>query len=120
MRMRSLFSFGASKEMPMAIPGGGARPEMLRRKTLANNSRILILLSALCMPLAVYLFVTASPFPLLIATLGLAVGMITLSLHQRRLFEQAAAGQVYGLLIIGTVLSLADPRLGDAGLAIAI
>src|SRR5690606_35573631 len=34
--------------------------------------------------------------------------------------EQAAAGQVYGLLIIGTVLSLADPRLGDAGLAIAI
>jgi cell cycle sensor histidine kinase DivJ len=118
--MRSLFSLGASKEMPMAIAGGGARPEMLRCKTLANNSRILIVLSALCMPLAVYLFVTANPFPILIATLGLAVGMATLSLHQRRLFDQAAAGQVYGLLIIGTVLSLADPRLGDAGLAIAI
>lgn len=118
--MRSLFSFGASKEMPMAIAGGGARPEVLRRKTLANNSRILILLGALCMPPAVYLLVTGSPFPLLIAAMALVAGMVTLALHQRRLFEHAAAGQVYALLIIGGVLTLADGRLGDAGLAIAV
>ncbi len=118
--MRSLFSFGASREMPMAITGGGARPEMLRRKTLANNSRILILLSALCMPLAVYLSVTGAMLPLFTATLSLLAGMVTLSLHQRRLFEQAAAGQVCALLIIGALLTLADPRLGDAGLAIAV
>src|SRR5690554_2772959 len=120
MRMRSLFSFGASREMPMAITGGGARPEMLRRKTLANNSRILILLSALCMPLAVYLSVTGAMLPLVTATLSLLAGMVTLSLHQRRLFEQAAAGQVCALLIIGALLTLSDPRLGDAGLAIAV
>lgn len=118
--MRSLFSFGASREMPMAITGGGARPEMLRRKTLANNSRILILLSALCMPLAVYLSVTGAMLPLVTATLSLLAGMVTLSLHQRRLFEQAAAGQVCALLIIGALLTLSDPRLGDAGLAIAV
>lgn len=118
--MRSLFSFGASKEMSMALAGGGHRPEMLRRKTLANNSRILILLSALCMPLAVYLLVIGSPFPLAIAALGLGAGMTTLALHQRKLFEQAAAGQVYALLIIGALLTLADAQLGDAGLAIAV
>ena len=48
--MRRLFSFGASKEMSLAVAGTGHRPEMLRRKTLANNARILILLSALAMP----------------------------------------------------------------------
>ncbi|WP_332688445.1 PAS domain S-box protein, partial [Devosia sp.] len=104
----------------MAIAGGGHRPEMLRRKTLANNSRILILLSALCMPLAVYLLVIGSPFPFAMAALGLAAGMTTLALHQRKLFEQAAAGQVYALLLIGALLTLADQQLGDAGLAIAV
>jgi len=52
--MRSLFSFVASKEMPLAVAGSGNRPEVLRRKTLANNSRIAIVTSALVMPLAIY------------------------------------------------------------------
>ena len=118
--MRRLFSFGASKEMSLAVAGTGHRPEMLRRKTLANNSRILILLSALAMPFAVYGLVTGALFPFAVAALGLAGGMVTLSLHQRRLFEQAAAGQVCILLALGCILTLADPRLGDAGLAIAV
>lgn len=117
--MRRLFSFGASKEMSLAVAGTGHRPEMLRRKTLANNARILILLSALAMPFAVYGLVTGTAFPFAVATLGLAGGMTTLSLHQRKLFEAAAAGQVYVLLILGCLLTLADSRLGDAGLAIA-
>ena len=117
--MRRLFSFGASKEMSLAVAGTGHRPEMLRRKTLANNARILILLSALAMPFAVYGLVTGTAFPFAVATLGLAGGMTTLSLHQRKLFEAAAAGQVYVLLILGCLLTLADSRLGDTGLAIA-
>lgn len=118
--MRRLFSFGASKEISLAVAGSGHRPEMLRRKTLANNSRLLILFSALAMPFAVYALVAGSAFPIAVAALGLAGGMVTLSLHQRRLFEEAAAGQVCTLLILGCLLTLADERLGDAGLAIAV
>ena len=118
--MRSLFSFGASKEMSLAIAGTGHRPEMLRRKTLANNSRIAIALSALMMPLAVYWLVTGAILPFVLAAIGLGSGMVTLALHQRQLFEKAAAGQVYTMLALGLLLTLADDRLGDAGLAIAL
>ncbi|MDB5614082.1 MAG: sensor histidine kinase, partial [Devosia sp.] len=104
----------------MAAAGNGHRPEVLRRKTLANNSRLLILLSALAMPFAIYLLVTGSLLPFVIAALALTVGMVTLSLHQRQLFDLAAAGLVYAMLAIGCVLTLVDPRLGDAGLAIAV
>lgn len=118
--MRRLFSFGASKEMSLAVAGTGHRPEVLRRKTLANNARILILFGVLAVPFAVYALVTGSAFPLTIAAIALAGGMTTLSLHQRKLFEEAAAGQVYVLLILGTMLALADSHLGDAGLAVSV
>jgi cell cycle sensor histidine kinase DivJ len=118
--MRSLFSFGASKEMPMVAAGSGHRPEMLRRKTLANNARILILLGALCMPVAVYWLVAGSPVPFALAAIALGAGMASLALHQRQLFEQAAGTQVYVMLAIGCILTLADSRLGDVGLAIAV
>ncbi|MGB3338106.1 MAG: PAS domain-containing sensor histidine kinase [Devosia sp.] len=106
--------------MSLAVAGTGHRPEMLRRKTLANNARILILLSAIAMPFAVYALVIGSAFPFAVAAIVLAGGMTTLSLHQRKLFEQAAAGQVYILLILGAILALADGRLGDTGLAVAV
>lgn len=118
--MRSLFSFGASKEMSLAIAGTGHRPEMLRRKTLANNSRIAVIISALTMPFAVYCLVTGSILPFVLASIGLGGGMITLALHQRQQFEQAAAGQVYAMLVAGLLLTLADSHFGDAGLAIAL
>jgi cell cycle sensor histidine kinase DivJ len=118
--MRSPFSFGASKEMSLVVAGTGNRPEVLRRKTLATNARILIVLSALATPLAVYGLVIGHAFPLALAALALAGGMLTLTLHQRRLFDHAAAGQVYLLLALGLLLTLADSRLGDAGLAIAV
>ena len=118
--MRSLFSFGASKEMSLAVAGSGHRPEMLRRKTLANNSRILILLSALAMPFAVYLLVTGSLLPLVVAALALTAGMVTMALHLRKLYDVAAAGQVYAMIAIGGLLTLADANLADTGLAIAV
>ena len=118
--MRSLFSFGASKEMPLIAAGSGHRPEVLRRKTLANNARILILLGALGMPMAVYWLVVGIPVPFALAAMALGAGMTALALHQRRLFEQAAATQVYAVLAVGCILTLADGRLGDAGLAIAV
>ncbi|WEK02814.1 MAG: PAS domain-containing sensor histidine kinase [Candidatus Devosia phytovorans] len=93
---------------------------MLRRKTLANNARLMILLGALSMPVAVYAIVIGAIFPFVIAALTLAGGMITLALHQRRLFDFAAAGQVYALLAVGGLLTLADSNMGDAGLAIAV
>lgn len=118
--MRSLFSLSASKEMSLAIAGSGHRPEMLRRKTLANNARIFILLAALAMPFAIYALVTGTAFPFVLAAFALTGGMATLALHQRQLFEEAAAGQVYALMALGLVLTLADSKLGDVGLAIAV
>lgn len=118
--MRSLFSFVASKEMPLAVAGSGNRPEVLRRKTLANNSRIAIVTSALVMPLAIYWLVTGTVLPFILAAVALASGMTTLALHQRQLFQQAVAGQVYTLLGLGLLLTLADNRFADIGMAVAL
>lgn len=117
--MRSLFSFSESKENPVAT-GGGNRPEILRRKTLANNSRLLILFGLLGLPFSIHVLLAGSPLPFALAMMGLAAGMITLSLHRRRLFDEAAAGQVYALLVLGCILALADGRLSDVGLAVAV
>jgi len=118
--MRSLFSFGASKEMTLAIAGSGHRPEMLRRETLATNSRLTVLAAGLLMPFAVYALVTGTALPFVLAAIGLAGGALTLALHQRGQFEEAAAGQVYTIFIVGLILALADSNLADPGLAIAV
>ena len=118
--MRSPFSFSASKEISQAVAGSGHRPEALRRKTLADNARIAIGASALAIPVAVYFLVTGFALPFVLVIMSLASGMITLALHQRRLFEQAAAGQVYTILLLGLVMTLADPQLGDMGMAVTV
>jgi cell cycle sensor histidine kinase DivJ len=117
--MRSLFSFGESKEMRLALAGSGHRPEVLRRKTLANNARLAIAASGLLMPFAIYCLVTGALLPFVLAAMGLAGGMLTLSLHQRQLFDEAAAGQVITMMAMGLLLTLADARFGDVGMAIA-
>ncbi|WP_197410741.1 PAS domain-containing sensor histidine kinase [Devosia epidermidihirudinis] len=106
--------------MSLAIAGTGHRPEMLRRNTVADNARIAIVLSGLLMPFAIYWLIAGSALPFVISATGLVAGMITLSLHQRRLFEHAAAGQVYALFFVGLLLSLASGHIADAGLAIAV
>lgn len=118
--MRSLFSFGASKEMSLAVAGSGHRPEMLRRKTLATNARIAIVVSAILMLPAIICLVLGTALPFVIAAIGLAAGMISLAMHQRAQFEQSVAAQVYAIMAIGLILTLADPHLADAGLAIAV
>ncbi|MGV8833522.1 MAG: PAS domain-containing sensor histidine kinase [Devosia sp.] len=106
--------------MSPALAGSGHRPEVLRRKTLANNSRIAIAASAMMMPLAIYWLVNGTVLPIVLAITALACGMVTLALHQRRLFEQAAAGQVYTMLGLGLLLTLADNTLADIGMAVAL
>jgi cell cycle sensor histidine kinase DivJ len=118
--MRSLFSFGASREMSLAIAGTGHRPEMLRRKTLASNSRLAILLCALTVPLATFWLISGHALPLIVASMGLVGGLLTLALHQRGLFDQAAGGQVYTMVAAGSLLTVFDSRLVDAGLAVAL
>lgn len=118
--MRSLFSFGASKETTSGSTDSGQRPEMLRRRTLGDNARLLTLIGALAVPPAVYLMVIGTALPFTIAVMAVAAGMVTLAFHQRRLFERAAAGQVYALLAIGGMLTLADGSFADSGLAVAV
>ncbi|MEO5806015.1 PAS domain-containing sensor histidine kinase [Devosia sp.] len=93
---------------------------MLRRRTLAANSIIIIAASGLMTPIAVYMAVGGNFLPLLIAAMALFSGMMTLSMHQHGRFEEAVAGQVHTLLGIGLILTLADPALADSGLAIAL
>ena len=87
--MRSLFSFGASKEMSLAISGSGHRPEMLRRKTLATNSRIALIACCALMPFAIYALVQGVALPFVLAAIGLVSAMVTLALHNRGQFEEA-------------------------------
>lgn len=118
--MRSLFSFGSSKEMSLAMAGTGHRPEMLRRQTLADNALLAMLLCALTMPLAIFWLVGGNPLPFVLAAIGFGGGMTTLAMHHRQMFDEAAAGQVYTVLSTGLVLTLVDHRLVDPGLAVTL
>jgi cell cycle sensor histidine kinase DivJ len=118
--MRSLFSFGASKETAPLSSGTGHRPEVLRRQTLATNARIIIALSGVLMPVSVYFAVIGSLLPLIIAGLALTTGMASLALHHNKMIEESATAQVLGTIVIGAALGIADPRFGDLGLAVVL
>ena len=118
--MRSLKVFGASKGNDPAAFASGNRPEMLRRKTIANNARLLTLLAALGLLPAMFMLMSGATAPFLIACLLLAGGMISLSMHHRGLSDGAASGQVATLMASGLVLTTVDPRLADAGMAMAL
>lgn len=118
--MRSLFSFGASKEIVSAMGGTDNRPTTLRRQTLAINSLVVAVASACAMPFAVYAAVGGNVFALVIVALSLFSGTMTFAMHQHGRFNEAAAGQVYTYLGLGLLLTLADPQLVDCGLALAL
>jgi cell cycle sensor histidine kinase DivJ len=118
--MRSLFSRASGGASPAPKHLAGTRPEALRRKTLATNSRFAILASAIAVPFALQSLTQGLVLPFAVATLGLASGFVTLALHHRGQYEQAAAGQVYGMLLVGLLLALSNPALADFGLAIAL
>ncbi|MCW5721275.1 MAG: PAS domain S-box protein [Devosia sp.] len=117
--MRSLGLFGVSTGIASAASGGD-RPEMLRRKTIANNAYLLIAASVLGMPVAMWFLVSQLALPFVIACAGLVGGMVSLSLHHRRRHEEAALAQVITFLGTGLVLTALDSRLGDSGLALAL
>lgn len=119
--MRSLFASMASR--PNAAADGrvpSRRPEALRRQTLAVNSRLILALAALGLPFAFYFMLQGMLLPFVLDIIALAVGFITLGLHQRGRYEEAAAGQVYGIIIVGLVLAIANPSIADFGLATAL
>lgn len=118
--MASIVPFGALRASAPA-KAVSARPETQRRKTIAVNAVVLIAAAALAMPIAIWLLVTqAAALPFVIATAGLAGGMVSLSLHQRQRFDEAALAQVATLMGAGLILTLLDLRLGDAGLALTL
>jgi cell cycle sensor histidine kinase DivJ len=93
---------------------------VLRRRTIATNSKLVIVASTLGMPFALFGLAQGVLLPFMLATLGLAGGILTLALHHRGQYEEAAAGQVYGTLLAGLVLALSNPAIADFGLAIAL
>jgi cell cycle sensor histidine kinase DivJ len=119
--MRSLFDALFGREAGAQEGVGRGRPEALRRSVLAAGSRITIATSLTAFPAGLYLLAMQGHLmPFVITTIGLASGVLTLMLHRRGQYEQAAFGQVYSTLIIGLVLTLVDPQIVDFGLAIAL
>jgi cell cycle sensor histidine kinase DivJ len=118
--MRKLLSWTAGGGR--ARTGGSAtgRPEALRQRTLKTNSRIILGVSAAGLPVSLYLLAQGMILPFVLNMVGLGVGFLTLALHHRGHYEQAAAGQVYGTMITGVLLAVADPAIADFGLAIAL
>ncbi len=118
--MRRVTATGDNTSTAPVLTGTGQRPEVLRRKTIANNARIFVSAATLAMVPAVYFLVTGQALPFVLAALGLAGGMVSLSLHHRGSADGAASVQVATLMLLGLVLTIADPRLGDAGLGMAL
>ncbi len=118
--MRGLISWLAGVGWPSSTRGAGGRPEALRRITLATNSRIIIVASLVGLPFAFQMLMGGKLLPFILGMLGLTAGILTLALHDRGQFERAAAGQVYGVMLAGLLLAVADPTIADFGLATAL
>lgn len=100
--------------------GAGGRPEAMRRRAIAGNAKLILALSVVGMPAALYALTQILLLPFILATIGIATGVATLALCQRGQYERAAAGQVYATLLAGLLLTIADPALADFGLGIAL
>ena len=100
--------------------GAGGRPEAMRRRAIAGNAKLILALSLIGMPAALYGLTQVLLLPFILATVGVATGVATLALCQRGQFERAAAGQVYATLLGGMLLTVADPGIADFGLAVAV
>lgn len=118
--MRSLLVFGLEKVATPAPMAGSGRLEALRRRMLEVGAKLILASSLACAPLAVYGLIHGTLLPFIVVMIALATGTLTLALHHRGLYEQSAAGQVYGTLLVGLLLALADPMLADFGLATAL
>jgi two-component system, cell cycle sensor histidine kinase DivJ len=119
MRSVSSWIFGRQAGRPQGEVAGG-RPELLRRRTIATNARIIIVIAALGLPPALHWLMLGLALPFVLDIMGLAVGVLSLALHHRGQYERSAATQVYGTLLTGAILSIVDPAIADFGLATAL
>lgn len=118
--MRSLDIFGAAAGGRETSAVAGQRIDVLRRKTIANNARLLIALSVAFMPFAVWALLGKAFIGFALACFGLAGGMVSLSFHHRGNHDASAMVQVGTLLGAGVFLTLADHHLPDMGLAVML
>ena len=119
--MRSLGIFGiGGKGGSAAAAVSRQRPDVLRRKTIANNARLMIAAAVLFMPWALWSLLDKSALGFALACVGLAGGMTSLSLHHRGRFDDAALAQIVTIMGGGVVLTLVDTRLADMGLMITL
>ncbi len=102
-----------------AVPAG--RPEGIRRAIIGANATFMLVASAIAAVPAVYLFFGQGLLlPLVLALLGMGTASASLALSRSAQHDQAANSQVYGLLLVGLTLTVADPELADFGLAVAL
>jgi len=118
--MRSLWKWLSNALRTEPVRGAGGRPEALRRQAIASNARLILALGLVGMPAALYALTQVQLLPFVLATMGVAAGVLTLALCQRGQYERAAAGQVYATLLSGLMLTVADPAIADFGLAVAL
>jgi cell cycle sensor histidine kinase DivJ len=118
--MRSLRSWLEGKWRQRQPGSSGGRPEALRRTAIATNASVVLAVSLISLPGALYMLVQGLLLPFVMAMIGLAAGIIAVTLSQRGQFERAAATQVYATMMSGFLLTVADPAIVDFGLAVAL
>lgn len=118
--MRGLGIFGFGGRVGGSSAGSGLRPDVLRRKTIANNARLMIAVSVALMPFAMWALISKASIGFALACVGLAGGMLSLSLHHRGRYDDAALAQIVTILGSGLVLTLVDSRLADIGLTVTL
>lgn len=117
--MRSFLGFGTSRAGENVATAGN-RPDMLRRQSVGTNAVVLTAAAALCTLPAAISLLNGVLLPFMLTAIVLAGGLVSLGMHRRNQGHFAVATQVATLMATGLVLTLADPRPGDAGLAIAV
>lgn len=118
--MRSLSSWIANGGKPTAARPASSRPEILRRRTLAVNAQMILAANVVGLPLALFMLLHGMILPFVLVMVGLTVGIVGVAQHRRGEVRGVAEAQVYGTLVVGAILAVADPAIADFGLATAL
>lgn len=118
--MRSLDFFGKGGKDGAGFVASSARPDVLRRKTIANNARLMIAFAALAMPFAMWALLAKASLGFALACLFLTGGMLSLAFFHRARHDEAAFIQAGTIMGGGIFLTLIDSRFADLGLAVTL
>ncbi|WP_082511609.1 ATP-binding protein [Devosia sp. Leaf420] len=118
--MRSLDIFGIGGRDGARFAASSPRPDVLRRKTIANNARLMIAIAALAMPFAMWALLAHAALGFALACLVLTGGMLSLSFFHRGHHDEAALAQIGTVMGGGVFLTLIDSRFADLGLAVVL